>query len=129
VPAALGPIVYVIALVVIAAGVLWLFESIARRIGGRNTWLLFLGIIPVAFSLMYSIHNWEHLVWWERIVYPLAGPVLAAALLLAAFAAINPADAVILLGGAIRGTWRWLTGSRASTAVTPNKSLERTRGK
>ena len=106
----LGPAAYAVALVLIAVVFLWLVEGVAKLIGGRNTWLVFLGVIPLAASFMYSLHNWEHLVWWQRLLYPLAGPALIGALLIFAFAAINPADAVLLVGGILRSAWRWSTG-------------------
>lgn len=116
---ALGPITYVVALLVTAAVFLWLVEGVAKLIGGRNTWLLFLGVIPLVVSWVYSLHNWEHLAWWQRLLYPLAGPVLAGALLLLAFAAINPIDAVLLVGGMLRSAWRWSTGkNRRATRET-----------
>ena len=112
---ALGPIVYVVALILIAAVVLWLVERLAKLIGGRNTWLLLIGGIPLAFSLLYSFHNWDLLSWWQRLLYPLAGPFLATVLLLLGFAAVNPADAVLLVGGGLRRAWRWVAGKGGST--------------
>ena len=110
----LGPlayvVAYVVALILIAAVFLWLVEGVAKLIGGRNTWLVVLGVIPLVASFIYSLHNWEHLAWWQRLLYPLAGPALASALILFAFAAINPADAVLLVGGILRGAWHWSTG-------------------
>ena len=106
----LGPIAYIVALVAIAAGFLWLIDGVAKLVGGRKTSLLLLGVIPLAVSLTYSLHNWEHLAWWQRLLYPLSGPVLASALLFLGFAAINPADAVLLVGELLRGAGRWLTG-------------------
>ena len=116
---ALGPITYVVTLLVTAAIFLWLVEGVAKLIGGRNTWWLFLGLIPLVVGLLYSLHNGAHLVWWQRVLYPLAGPVLAGALLLLAFAAINPVDALLLVGGVLRCAWHWSTGkNRRATRET-----------
>ena len=119
---ALGPITYVVALLVTAALFLWLVEGVAKLIGGRNTGLFFLGFIPFVVGLVYSLHNGAHLAWWQRLLYPLAGPVLAVALLLLAFAAFNPVDAVLLVGGMLRRAWCFSTGKNRRA---PRETRER----
>ncbi|MFG6417288.1 hypothetical protein ACG02S_25675 [Roseateles sp. DC23W] len=81
------------------------------------TWLLSLVAVPFFISLAVTVLNWEELAWWERMAYPLSGPVAAAALLFVGFAAINPADAALLLSTAVRAGWCLLrprSGSRPS---------------
>jgi hypothetical protein len=104
---ALVPIAYIVALIAIAAAFLWLVKRIANLIGERNTWLLFLCVIPLVASIAYSLQNWANLLWWKRLLYPFCGPVVAVALLLLAFVLVNPADALLLVGEGLRGAWRW----------------------
>ena len=104
----LGPILYVVALVAVSAGILWLVEGIAKLIGGR-TWLIFVGAVPLVLSLMYCYYSWGQLSWWQRILFPLSGPVLAGAVLMLGFAAVNPAGACLLVAGSIGYLWRRLS--------------------
>lgn len=93
-------------LVGVSAAILWVVEAVAKLMGGRNTWLLFLVAVPFSISLAVTLLNWEKLVWWERLAYSLSGPLVAVALLFAGYAAFNPADAVLLLCTLIRSGWR-----------------------
>ena len=93
-------------LVGVAAALLWVVEAVAKVIGGRNTWLVFLVAIPFAVSLAVTVLSWEKLVWWERLAYSLSGPLVAVALLFAAFAAFNPGDAALFLWALVQSGWR-----------------------
>ncbi len=103
----LRPIAYAVALILIAA-VLRFVEGVAKLIGGRNTWLAVLALRSARSKLHVLPLQLGASVWWQRLLYPLC-PRLVGALLLFAFAAINPADAV-LGGGILRSAWRWSTG-------------------
>lgn len=92
----------------VAAAILWLVEAVAKRFGSKNTWLLFVVVMPLAISLAITLLNWEGLVWWERLAYTFSGPLVAVALLFVGFAVFNPADALLLLCTLIGSGWRSL---------------------
>ena len=92
--------------VALAAAFLWGVEGTAKLMGRRNSWLLFLVGIPLAISTAFALSNWERLTWWERLASTVSGPVIAGGLLFGAFAALNPADALLLLCTGVRSGWR-----------------------
>jgi len=112
----LAPLWMIVGLFGGAALLLWLLEGVAKLIGGRTTWMLFLVVVPLAVSVALSLSNWERLVWWERILYPLSGPVGVAALLFFGFAALNPADAILVVLGLGRRVWRFVRGQKGAQA-------------
>jgi len=69
---------------------LWSIERLARKIGGRKTALLFIGIIPALAGLVAAYLNRENLRWWEFILYPMSGPLVACGLVLFSYAAVSP---------------------------------------
>jgi len=103
---------YLAILVGTAAAILWLVERIAKCIGGRNTWLLLLVGIPLVVSAVTTYLNRAELAWWQLVLLPLAGPVIAAGFLLLAYTAVNP-FALIALAGALcqRARDRFFRGS------------------
>ncbi|AYQ28777.1 MULTISPECIES: hypothetical protein [unclassified Polaromonas] len=95
-------IAYIAILVGLAAGFLWGIERIAKRIGGRNTWLLFLVGLPLVAGVMVAWLNRTELAWWQLVLYPLVAPFVASAVLLLAYAAVNPYALIALVGALCR---------------------------
>lgn len=93
-----------------AAVLLWFVEGIAKLIGSRRTWMLFLVGLPLVCSVGISVWQWERLIWWERIVYPLSGPSVMILLLFGGFVAINPPDAILLVYTLLQRGWRLMMG-------------------
>jgi hypothetical protein len=110
------PVIGAIAgLIGFAAGILWLIEAIARRIGGKQAAVLLLGVIPSILGACIAVLNRAHLQWWEFAVYPLAGPLLACGAVVLGYVAVSSFGIPDLLGLAcklvVRGVmalWRLL---------------------
>lgn len=98
-------LIYIGILVGSAAIFLWVVEGIARHIGGRNAWLFFLVGLPFAAGAGLAYLNRVELAWWQLVLYPLAGPVIASGILLLAYAAVNPFALIVLARVLCQRAW------------------------
>ena len=99
-----------------AAGLLWLIEAIAKLIGGRNTWLLFLGAIPCLIGIAVAVLSWNSLPWWQAMLLPVAAPVATTVFLGVCLVLINPVDGVFGVLGLLRSGWQYLVRKRLTKA-------------
>jgi hypothetical protein len=82
----------------LAAVILWSIEALARRIGGKRTTILLLGVIPSLIGAGVAYLDRVNLQWWELLLYPLAGPVVACGVLVLGYVAVSPFGIPDILG-------------------------------
>ncbi len=81
---------YIGGLVAAAALFLWAVERIAKKIGGRRAWALFLVGVPMAIGATAAYVGREQLQWWEILAYTLGAPIAVFLVLLAALLVLLP---------------------------------------
>ena len=94
--------------VAFAAAFLWIIEKIARFIGGRNTWLLFLVALPFLGGAFLAYANRVELKWWQILTFPFVAPMITTLVLTACIMVINPFDTISLLCASVKRALPWM---------------------